>query len=64
MLLASLNPMVPTIGLYEVGKPCLKAPEENPRKSGFGRRGGRRAGDSAGLKSLLTDTEGDYCMQY
>ena len=62
MLSASLNPMVQSILLYEVGKPCLKEPEDNPRKSGFGRCGGRRAGVSAGLKSLCTDTEGDYCM--
>ena len=62
MLLDSLNPVVPFILLYEVGKPCLKAPEDNSRKSGFGCRGGRRAGVSLGLKSLWTDTEGDYCM--
>ena len=62
MLSASLNPMVQSILLYEVGKPCLKAPEDNPRKSGFGRRGGRRAEVSAGLKSLCTDAEGDYVM--
>ena len=30
MLSATLNPMVPFFLLYEVGKPCLKAPQKYP----------------------------------